>query len=100
MTAEDIRDIAIDSSTAYYNYLDQNEKGLQEVDVFEVEYLESRDLLIKLRLSAKLFDTEALFFKNFRNNKKYNTGQVKVLEYDGDKNILLIKPSNELMNEF
>lgn len=100
MTAEEIRDIAIDSATAYYNYLSQNEKGIQEVDVFELEYLESRDLLIKLRLSAKLFDTEALFFKNLRNNKKYDTGQVKVIEYDGDKNILLIKPSSELIDEF
>ena len=100
MTAKEIRDIAIDSSTVYYNYLNQNERGVQEVDVFELQYLESRDLLIKLRLSAKLFDTEALFFKNFKNNEKYDTGQVKVVEYDGDKNILLIKLSNELRNEF
>ncbi|RAK02903.1 AAA domain-containing protein [Larkinella arboricola] len=100
MNTEEIREIAIDSSSAYYNYLDQNEKGIQEVEVFELEYLESRDLFIKLRLSAKLFDTEALFFKNYRNNKKYDTGQVKVVEYDGDKNILLIKPSIELMDEF
>jgi hypothetical protein len=30
-------------------------KGIQEVEVFELTYLESKDLLIKLRLSAKLF---------------------------------------------
>jgi len=100
MTVEEIRDIAIDSSKAYYDYLDKNDKGLQEVDVFEIEYLESRDLLIKLRLSAKLFDTEALFFKNFRSNIKYDTSQVKVVEYDSDKNIILIKPSAEFADEF
>lgn len=100
MTVEEIRDIAIDSATAYYDYLDQNEKGLQEIDVFELEYLVSRDLLIKLRLSGKLFDTEALFFKNYRNSQKYDSGQIKVVEYDGDKNILLIKPANEFVTEF
>lgn len=100
MKAEEIRDIAINSSTAYYNYLDQNAKGVQTIDVSELEYLESKDLLIKLRLSAKLFDTEAIFFRNLKNNIKYDTGQVKVVEYDSDKNILLIKPSNELVDEF
>lgn len=62
MTRDEIKSIAIDSANAYYNYLDQNDKGVQEVDIFEISYLESRDLLIKLRLSAKLFDTEAIFF--------------------------------------
>ena len=66
MTAEEIRDISIDSANAYYNYLDKNEKGIQEVEVFELTYLENKDLLIKLKLSAKLFDTEAIFFKNFK----------------------------------
>lgn len=100
MTVEEIRDISIDSANAYYNYLDKNEKGIQEVEVFELTYLENKDLLIKLRLSAKLFDTESIFFKSFRNGKKYDTSSVKIVEYDGDKNILLIKPTNEVISEF
>ncbi len=100
MTAEEIREIAIDSSKAYYEYLDQNGTGVQEVDVFELEYLQGRDIIIKLRLSAKLFDTEAIFFKNLRNNKKYDTATVKVIEYDNDKNILLIKPDENVKSDF
>ena len=100
MTKEEIRAIAIDSANSYYNYLEQNSKGVQEVDVFEVSYLESRDLLIKLRLSAKLFDTEAIFLKNYKNGKKYDTTEVKVIEYDSDKNMLLIKPSETILSEF
>jgi len=100
VTAEEIRDIAIDSSKAYYEYLDQNDKGIQEVDVFELEYLQGKDIVIKLRLSAKLFDTEAIFFKNLRINKKYDTASIKVIEYDNDKNILLIKPAENVKAEF
>lgn len=100
MTAEEIREIAIDSSKAYYEYLDQNDKGIQEVDVFELEHLQGKDTIIKLRLSAKLFDTEAIFFKNLRNNKKYDTTNIKVIEYDNDKNILLIKPADNVKVDF
>jgi len=100
VTTEEIRDIAIDSSKAYYEYLDQNDRGIQEVDVFELEYLQSKDTVIKIRLSAKLFDTEAIFFKNLRNNKKYDSTSVKVIEYDSDKNILLIKPAENLKADF
>lgn len=100
MTAEEIREIAIDSSKAYYEYLDQNDKGIQEVDVFELEHLQGKDTILKLRLSAKLFDTEAIFFKNLRNNKKYDTASIKVIEYDNDKNILLIKPAENVKSDF
>lgn len=100
MTAEEISEIAIDSSKAYYEYLDQNDKGIQEVDVFELEHLQGKDLIIKLRLSSKLFDTEAIFFKNLRNNLKYDTASIKVIEYDYDKNILLIKPAENIKSDF
>jgi hypothetical protein len=100
VTVEEIREIAIDSSKAYYEYLDQNDKGIQEVDVFELEHLQGKDTILKLRLSAKLFDTEAIFFKNLRNNKKYDTTSIKVIEYDNDKNILLIKLAENVKAEF
>ncbi|MDD4437055.1 MAG: AAA domain-containing protein [Tissierellia bacterium] len=100
MTVEEIRDISIDSASVYYNYLEQNEKGFSEVDVYELVYLEDVELLIKLRLSAKLFDLESLFFKNLRNGIKYDASQVRVVEYDDDKNILLIRPANDLKDDF
>lgn len=100
MTANEIREIAIDSATAYYQYLDVNEKGVQEVDVFEITNLNDNELMLKLRISSKLFDTEAIFFKNLKNGNKYSTSQVKILEYDNDKNVLLIKPTKEVESEF
>lgn len=100
MTVEEIRNISIESSKAYYEYLEQNDKGIQEVDVFELQYLNGKDTVIKLRLSAKLFDTEAIFFKNLITHKKYDTTNIKVIEYDNDKNILLIIPAENVKAEF
>ena len=100
MTSEEIRAIAINSGTTYHKYLEENDKGIQIVDVFDIEYLQSKDFLIKLRLSAKLFDTESIFFKLLTTNKKYDTTEVKVIEYDSDKNILLVKIIPEKILEF
>ncbi|WP_336704617.1 DEAD/DEAH box helicase [Chryseobacterium indologenes] len=100
MTTEEIREIAIDSCQNYYEYLQNNNKGIQEVDVFDLEYLPGRHTVIKLRLSAKLFDTEAVFFRNFRNGKDYDSTEIKIIEYDNDKNILLIKPSDNISPDF
>ena len=100
MTSEEIREIAIESSKVYYDYLDKNEKGIQEVEVFEISYPASRDLILRLRLSAKLFDTEAIFFKNSNKNKRYSISDVKIIEYDRDKNILLIKPTENVKSDF
>ena len=100
MNSKEIRDIAIDSSKAYYEHLDRNEKGIQEVAVFEISYPDSKNFILKLKLSAKLFDTDAIFFKNLKTNKKYDVGEVKIIEYDKDKNILLIKPNEKVASDF
>ncbi len=100
MTSNEIRNICIESAETYYKYLEENNKGLQQVDVYELEYLQGKDLLLKLRLAAKLFDTEAIFFKLLTNGKMYGTGEIKVVEYDSNKNVLLIKPTDEVKDAF
>ncbi|MDR1341671.1 MAG: ATP-binding domain-containing protein [Prevotellaceae bacterium] len=100
MTVEEIRDISIDSADVYYEYLKQNGKGIQEVDVAEIEYLQSYAALIKLRINAKLFDIETIAFKNLRNNKSYDASEIKIIEYDNDKNILLIRPTKDSVEAF
>ncbi len=100
MTAEEIRTIALDSSNIYYEYLENNNKGIQEVDVYDLEYIPGKYTVLKLRLSAKLFDTEAIFFRNLRNNSEYDSSNIKIIEYDNDKNILLIKPDEKILSDF
>jgi hypothetical protein len=100
MTIPEIREIGINSAEAYYNFLNQNDKGIQELDVIELEYIHKTDMLLKIRIAGKIVDTEALFFKNLRNGKRYDTIAVKVVEYDTDKNFLLIKPGEKVKPAF
>lgn len=100
MTIEEIREVALNSAQTYYDYLDNNDKGIQEVDVYEIEVIKSKDLILKLRLSAKLFDIESIFFKLLTKNLRFDTSQIKIIEYDSDKNNLLIKPDEDLVENF
>jgi len=100
MTTEEIKEIAIDSATNYYNYLVENNKGIQIVETSEIEYLQSKDFLIKLQLRAKLFDTDSIFFRLNTTGHQYDSSTVKVLEYDADRNIILIKIFSENIDAF
>lgn len=102
MTVEEIRDTAINSSQAYLDYIKNKGGGTETVDVHKINYINNKknSLQIELHLSKKLFDTEALFVHLLTNNKKYDSSQIKVVEYDIDKNILLIKPISSIISDF
>ena len=102
MDISEIRRIAIESCESYYRYLEQNNRGIQEVQVYEMNALpgNSEEAIYKLRLSAKLFDIEAVDFKLLSTGRRYSSGEIKIIEYDSDKNILLIKPEIQLRETF
>lgn len=102
MTVEEIRDIAINSSQAYFDYLKKNDKGTEIVNVHKVNYINNKknSFQIELHLSKKLFDTEAVFIQLLTNSKKYDSSHIKIVEYDSDKNILLIKPTPSVISDF
>lgn len=102
MTVEEIRDIAINSSQAYLDYLKKNDKGTEIVNVHKVNYINNKknSFQIELHLSKKLFDTEAVFIQLLTNSKKYDSSHIKIVEYDSDKNILLIKPTPSVISDF
>ena len=61
MKVDEIREIAIDSAKAYYRYLDENDKGVQEVEVTELSYPEGGGMLIIQNLS-KLRNANGYFY--------------------------------------
>ncbi len=102
MDITEIRRIAIDSAENYFRYLDQNNKGIQEVQVYDIISVSvtNESAIYKLRLSAKLFDIEAVDFKLLTTGRRYSSGEIKIIEYDSDKNTLLIKPETQLSETF
>jgi hypothetical protein len=102
MDIQEIRRIAIDSAENYFRFLDKNNRGIQEVQVYDIIAMPvtNDEPIYKLRLSAKLFDIEAVDFKLLSTEKRYSTGEIKIIEYDSDKNTLLIKPEIQLLETF
>lgn len=100
MNPQEIRKIAIDSAEDYLKYLTKNNKGIQEIGISAIEYIENVNIFIKLNLLGKIFDVESLLFNNLRVGKQYDDSQIKIVEYDNDKNILLIKISNNIKEDF
>ncbi|MGH1335754.1 MAG: hypothetical protein ACRBFS_06465 [Aureispira sp.] len=80
MTAKEIRALGIKGTQGYYNYLTENDKGLQRVGVKAIEVLPNH--LFKLHIAGRLVDTEAIFFRFRTNNKTYSTSHIEVVSYD------------------
>ena len=100
MTIEEIRSTCINSAKVYYQYLDENNRGIQEVDVYSINKVGKSDNYFKLKLSKKLFDLDALLFHFLTINKKYTTEEIKVVQYDRDANNLIVQPCESLKTAF
>ena len=125
MTSKEIREIAINSAETYYKYLEDNDKGLQEINVFDIKSFQLQESLqLNLRLSAKIVDTGSIFVLLRTNGKQYpvqqkgegrdygeepeeigeeglfEKGKVWLLNYNEDKHLLNIEISSELAHEF
>jgi len=83
MTPPQIREIAVNSAEVYYNYLEDNDKGLQIIEVFDVKsFFIGNSLQLELRLSAKIVDIDSIFIHLQTNNKRYDVVQFKYDEED------------------
>lgn len=90
MTTKEIRALGIQGTQTYYNYLAENDKGLQKVGVSAIEALPKN--LFKINITGALVDTEAIFFRFRTNNKTYNTSHIEVVSYDKNSKMLLLRP--------
>ena len=94
MNATEIRDLCLNACKVYHNYLEKTGKGLNEVEVWGVEVIDIYQRIVSIRLSKKIFDAEALFFRFANDPKQYDGGQIEVLEYDTERNILYVQPKS------
>jgi AAA domain len=91
MTSKDIKELGINASQTYYKYLDENGLGRVVVEVYAKELISTEDRIYKLRLSKKLFDLDAVVFTDLTSKQQYDTSKIKIIEYDIDKNFLIIQ---------
>lgn len=93
-----IRQICISGSKVYYDWLEEKGKGVQVIKVIDKKLIHEN--IFSLRLSRKLFDTDAIYFKCLVDEQEYDTNTIKIVEYDKDKNLLIIKLPPHLIKKF
>ncbi|MDT0538867.1 AAA domain-containing protein [Croceitalea sp. P059] len=97
MTKEEIREICIDGSQAYYDHLDRNNKGVHVIRIRSIEKVKEDKL--KLKITSKIFDQETLIFKCLATNEEWTIESVKIQVYDRDTNTIVIKPNSSVFHK-
>lgn len=95
MEPQEIKELGINSSREYYGYLSENNLGVQTIKVISIKQQGEK---FKLVLDRKIHNLEAIEFWVI--GSKIDSDKIKVLVYDKDKNVLLIKPALELQKQF
>lgn len=90
MDSLEIRKFCINSAKVYYDYLDQNNKGIYSIRILNITPV--GDGKFKLKIHGRIFDEETLVFKNHSSNNQWDISSIQIKIYDRDKNILIIKP--------
>lgn len=88
----------MNGTQVYYNYLDQNDRGLQRIGVYSITRLPKA--IFQLKINGNLFDTEAIFFRLKTNDKRLNTTDIKVVSYDKIGKTLLLRPEEAYLSLF
>ncbi len=91
MNGAEFQEIAVSSAKQYYEYLESYGKGVSRI---EVNKIVKKDELFALHINHKIIYDEAINFEI--RGKVYTAYQIKIVEYDPDKNILIINPLQEL----
>lgn len=98
MTTKEINELLTSACQRYYEWMSDNKKGQSIIEVFQINQGRQVGIYL-LKLSSQIFNLDSIAF-NFNNEKIYDSSQIKILEYDYDKRVLVIKPTPECVIDF
>lgn len=98
MTVEEIRNTCIEASQKYYDYLNQNNKGVFIINLRKLEAVGSDKF--KLAIAGKIFDEETIVFKYLPTGVSYSTQEIKIKVYDRDTDTLIVVPNEKTLSLF
>jgi hypothetical protein len=96
MNTELIKDLCIKGSKAYFDYLLKSGRGLNEVDVWGIDVIDRTQRLLRIRLSKKIFDTEALTLRILGDTDDVLPDHFTVIEYEAEKSTLYLEAKPDL----
>ncbi len=97
MKASEIRNICINGSKAYYNYLSNKRNGgVDEIQVTQIEKVD--DASFKFKITKKLFDPDTVSFRyNGNSIQTFTSEDIKIKVYDNDKKVIVVNVSPKVI---
>lgn len=97
MDKSQIKDICLEGSKAYYQFLaSKRNGGVEEIEITRIEKI-SNDTY-KLLLDRKLFELDAInFLYNGNFKAQFSNDKIAIKVYDNDKRALIVKVSEEII---
>lgn len=92
-----IKEICLEGSQEYYNYLaNKRNGGVEEVDITRIEKINNDTY--KLVIDRKLFELDAIYFMyNGSFKAQYSIEKIVIKVYDNDKRTLIVKVTEEII---
>ena len=100
MTPQEISQIAIESAKTYRQYLADQDRGWSAIELNEIRHTRGEEGVYTLVVAGKLFDVEAVVFRYLPDGKDYAPNEIKILEYNADKNTLKVRPKGAIRHVF
>lgn len=87
MNIPELKKLCISSAEVYLNWLVENDKG---IDIIDVHSITSTNNQIKLKLSSNIYDRDLIIIRYLPTGKDYEN-LLQVIKYDYEKRILIVK---------
>lgn len=97
MLQSEIKNICIEGSKSYYDFLSKKPNGgVEEVSIRKIEQIS--DNTFSLKIDKKLFDPDTVCFLYNGKFKRFYTGDsIAIKIYDNDQRVIIVKVSDEVI---
>lgn len=99
MESKELQELLISSCNQYFHYLAEKGSGRSEISVYEKNPTKTKGIW-SLRLAERLFSLDAIVFEFPKTGEVYSSEQIKIVEYDFDNRVLLVKPLEKCKIDF
>jgi len=88
---EELKQKCIEASKFYYDYLEQNNKGIERINITSKNLINSENDTWELHIGKKLFNPDCIKIHNRLHDEYYDLEHFSIKEYDADNKLLIIK---------
>lgn len=91
MDVEELKLKCIEASKFYYDYLEQNNKGVERINISSKRLINEENETWELNIGKKLYNPDYIKIHNRQYDEYYDLTHFSIREYDADNKLLIIK---------